>query len=117
MIGCDVQQMDAVTREILTNRELIALDQDPLGKQGWRASRNGFCELWKKPLTGGEMGVAIFNRDNKRQTARGHWSDLEIAGRFRIRDAGSQADQGESSSEITVDLEPHGCAVYRLTPA
>jgi alpha-galactosidase len=106
--------LDPVTREILTQKELIALNQDPLGKQGHRVSRNGFCELWKKPLAGGELGVALFNRDNKRQTARAHWSDLEISGRYRIRDLWIEQDRGEESSEISADLDPHGCAVFRF---
>jgi alpha-galactosidase len=117
MIGCDARRLDPDAREILTNRELIALDQDPLGRQGYRASRSGLCEVWKKPLTGGGLGVALFNRDNKRQAARAHWSDLEINGRFKVRNLWTQQDQADAESEIRADLDPHGCAVYRLTPA
>jgi alpha-galactosidase len=117
MIGCDTRSMDSLTREILTQKELIALDQDPLGKQGYRVSRNNYCELWKKPLAGGELGVALFNRGDKIQTARAHWSDLEISGRYRIRDVWAQQDRGEESAEINAELSPHGSAIYRFTPA
>jgi alpha-galactosidase len=116
MIGCDVAGMDEVTRGILTNREILAIDQDPLGKQGYRASRNGFCETWKKPLSGGDTAVALFNRGDKRQAARAHWSDLEIEGSHHIRDVWKHEDAGVSSTEVGAELEPHGCAVFRLSP-
>lgn len=117
MIGCDIANMDVATREILTNKEVIALNQDPLGKQGWRATRHGQTETWKKPLADGALGVALFNRGEKKQTVRAHWSDLEISGSYTLRDLWAHADQGVSASEIKAEVAPHGCAVFRLQPA
>ncbi|MCB0034334.1 MAG: glycoside hydrolase family 27 protein [Anaerolineales bacterium] len=116
MIGCDVTQIDAATLEILTNRDLIALNQDPLGRQGFRVARHGQTEIWKKPLANGELAVALFNRADKRQTVRAHWSDLEITGTYQGRDLWAGVDLGSLSTEISAAIPPHGCAVYRLTP-
>lgn len=117
MIGCDIANMDAATREILTNEEVIALNQDPLGKQGWRACRHGQTEIWKKPLAEGGLGVAFFNRGEKKQTVRAHWSDLEISGRYTIRDLWAHQDQGTSDTEFKADVAPHGCVALKLQPA
>ena len=117
MIGCDVRNMDDVTREILTNREAIAIDQDSLGQQGYRASRNGLCEIWKKPLTDGHLGVAIFNRGDKIQSIPAHWSDLEVSGTYQVRDLWAHKDMGVFDRAYTVDVEPHGCVMLRLNPS
>jgi len=62
LIGCDLEQLDAFTRDLLGNPEVIAVNQDPLGKQAVRISRNGFEEIWQKPLADGGRAVGIFNR-------------------------------------------------------
>jgi len=117
MIGCDIANMDSATREILTNLEVIALNQDKLGRQGWRASRHGQAEVWKKPLADGALGVALFNRGDKQKTVRAHWSDLEISGRYAIRDLWAHEDCGASDTEFSADVAPHGCVVLKLQSA
>ena len=117
MIGCDVRRIDPVSLETLTNAELIALNQDPLGKQGWRVARNGQTEVWKKPLTNGEIGVALFNRSDRRRVVTAHWSDLEIAGAYMMRDLWAHADLGVEETACKAEVPPHGCTVYRLKPA
>jgi alpha-galactosidase len=117
MIGCDVRNMDEVTRLILTNPEAIAIDQDPLGQQGYRASRNGMCEIWKKPLADGQLAVGLFNRGDKLRPVPVDWSDLEISGRYQVRDTWAHADLGIFDGSCSAEVEPHGCALLRLTPA
>lgn len=117
MIGCDVRTMDASTQAILTNRDLIALDQDPMGKQGYRVSRNGSVEVWKKPLIGGSYGVGLFNRSDKRRTVRAHWSDLEISGPYLAHDLWSGKDLGKIENEYSAEVPPHGCVILMLTQA
>ena len=114
MIGCDVRAMDAVTHEILTNHELIALDQDPLGSQGLRVARNGQCEIWKKTLADGDLGVGIFNRGDKARGVSVNSSDLEIEGRWRLRNLWAHEDQGSMEGGFNLDVRAHGCVVYRL---
>jgi alpha-galactosidase len=116
MIGCDVRNMDGATRAILTNREAIAIDQDLLGKQGYRASRNGAAEIWKKPLADGQLTVGLFNRGIKSHSIPVAWSDLEIGGKYQLRDVWAQADMGVFDSLYRAEVESHGCALLRLLP-
>lgn len=116
MLGCDVRSMDSSTHEILTNREAIAVDQDPLGQQGFRASRNGMAEIWKKPLADGQLAVGLFNRGDTIRPIPAPWSDLEISGDYQVRDLWAHADMGVFDSLYSVEVEPHGCALLRLVP-
>jgi hypothetical protein len=60
--GNDLSRMDADTRRILTNAEVIRVDQDLLGRQGRRVWRQGDLEVWVRTLAGGERAVVLFNR-------------------------------------------------------
>lgn len=117
MIGCDVANMDAATHAILTNRELIALNQDVLGVQGHRVARHGQAEIWKKPLAGGGLGVGLFNRGDKSRSVRAHWSDLGIDLPQQVRDLWAQRDLGVFDQEISAEVPGHGCAIFRLQAA
>lgn len=111
--SCDLRHMDSATREILTNREVIALNQDPLGKQGYWV---GPAEVWVKPLSGGALGVGLFNRGNERATVTAHWSNLEISGRYHVRDLWQHADLGVFEEKFSAEVAPHDCVILRLTP-
>ena len=115
MTACDLRSLDAATLAILTNREVIALNQDPLGKQGYAVLRAG-KEVWKKPLQNGDLGVGLFNRGIQRITITAHWSDLEISGKYKVRDLWQHADLGEFEGGYSAEVEPHGCTVLRLSP-
>ena len=116
MVGCDVRSMEGGTQVILTNREAIAIDQDPLGRQGYRASRNGMAEIWMKPLEDGQLGVGLFNRGDNTCPIPVSWSDLEISGKYQVRDLWAHADMGVFDSLYRTEVEPHGCALLRLIP-
>jgi alpha-galactosidase len=116
VIGCDLRNLDAISLEILSNPEVIALDQDPLGKQGSRICRLGRCEVWSKPLSNGDLGVGIFNRDDITRELNVPWSDLEIEGNWRVRDLWQHADLGVYEAQITIQLESHSCRILRLSP-
>ena len=62
MIGCDVREMDRETASLLMNREVLAVNQDALGKPARRVKQFGQCEVWKKPLADGSVAVALINR-------------------------------------------------------
>jgi len=117
IMGCDVRHMTAATREILLNREAIALDQDPLGKQGYCVGGgDGLVEIWKKPLSDGNLGVGLFNRERRPITMTAHWSDLEIHGAYKVRDLWTHEDRATCDEKFSADVDPHGCVLLRLTP-
>lgn len=116
MASCDLRSMDTATRDILMNPEMIAVNQDPLGKQGYRVYRSGKTEVWKKSLQNGELAVAMFNRDETARMVNVPWSDIEISGRYHARDLWALADLGILESMYSQEVEGHGSVVLRLAP-
>jgi alpha-galactosidase len=116
MATCDLRNMDADTQETLTNREIIAIDQDSLGKQGVRVFRDQDLEIWKKPLTGSEFAVALFNRRLKPERITADWECLGFKGGYQIRDVWAKQDLGVFAKSFSGDVPSHGTMVLRLSP-
>jgi alpha-galactosidase len=119
MIGADIRRLDAAALGILSNREVIALDQDALGRQGRRVGTRDGLEIWIKPLLFGDVGLGLFNRTAAPVTAVATLSDAGLSGTYAVRDLWAAADVGVVSGRegaIEAEVPGHGCAVYRLTP-
>jgi len=115
MAGCDLRTMSASTREILTNPEVLALNQDPLGKQGFRVSQIEGREVWKKPLQNGDLGVGLFNRGEATAVVTATWSDLGIEGRHAVRDLWARQDLEDASTAFSAEVPAHGSVLLRIT--
>lgn len=85
LLGNDLTKMSDETLAILTNRDVIALDQDRLGIQGYRARTVGTIEYWYKPLEGGDWALCLFNRGEEEATALLNWMALETSDSFSGR--------------------------------
>ncbi len=116
ILGCDLRSLDSISHETLSNQEVIALDQDPLGKQGYRVCRSGRSEIWVKPLQNRNLGVGIFNRSDLSQKLIASWSDLCITGRYLLRDLWQHVDLGVFEDHYAVDLPGHGSILLRFSP-
>ena len=102
--------MSPSTREILTNAEVIAVDQDPLGKQGTRVARAGETEVWRRDLVDGSCAVALFNRDAvEREIA------YDFAGRALVRDLWAREDLGEFRDGYAARVGPHDVVLLRTS--
>jgi len=108
IIGGDLTRLDAFTVGLLSNDEVIALDQDILGKQATPAYRSGSVEVWTKKLRGGAVAVAFFNRGERETVVSVPWSELGIHGRQAVRDLWRQRDLGEFADEMRVSVGEHG---------
>ncbi|MFQ5805626.1 MAG: glycoside hydrolase family 27 protein, partial [Phycisphaerae bacterium] len=117
LAACDLRNMDAQTKATLTNPEVIALDQDPLGVPAWRAKKLAEVEVWQKPLQGGDIGVGLLNRGDKPARISARWADLHISGTYRVRDLWAKADVGEHDQAIERRVAAHEMALLRLFPA
>jgi alpha-galactosidase len=115
LAGNDLSQMPPDTAAILTNREVIAIDQDPLGKQGDRVSAVGPMEIWAKPLKNGEKAVALFNREDTPLPMTLKLSEVGFAGGARARDIWQAKDLGKLQGNYTVTVPRHGVVLLRLT--
>ncbi|KAA2247290.1 alpha-galactosidase [Solihabitans fulvus] len=117
--GTDLRTMSPATREILTNRDLIAVDQDPLGAQG-RPVTDGADGHWalSKPLADGSRAVTLFNETDAPATISTTAAQLGLAPSvdYQLRDLWTHTTT-ESAGTITDTLPAHGSASYRVTPS
>ncbi|XP_010525385.1 PREDICTED: alpha-galactosidase 3 [Tarenaya hassleriana] len=122
LIGCDIRNMTAETFEILSNKEVIAINQDPLGVQGRRVNVNGEdgCEqVWAGPLSGNRLVVALWNRCSKPATITASWDvlGLESSISVSVRDLWKHEDMEENAAgSFGAQVDIHDCHMYVLTP-
>jgi alpha-galactosidase len=117
LIGCDLERLDAFTLNLLTNDEVLALDQDPLGRSAHRVATLGAVDVYSKELEDGGSALGFFNRGDVPHTVTAKLDRLGFGGRWRIRDLWRQKDVGEFTIDLPVTVEPHDVVLYRLTAA
>jgi alpha-galactosidase len=126
--GNDITGMSKETGEILTNREVIAVDQDSLGIQGFRYNSNDEdLEVWVKPLSHGDWAVCFLNRTEKEQKLQYDWSRHVIddglshtvlnpnTSSYAIRDLWKKRDLGTTRTRLLSEVGPHDVFMVRLT--
>ena len=114
--GNDIRSMSADTRMILTNTEVIAVDQDWGGKQGHKISDTGNLEVWRKPMSNGSVAVVLLNRGSGTATVSTTTSALGLgpASSYSVRDLWAHTT-GSSSGTISASVPAHGVAMYVVT--
>ena len=117
MMGCDVRNMNEATKIILLNKEIIAIDQDTLGRQGFRVMRKDGLEVWKKPLSGDRFAIALLNRNSTSKTLTAAWSEIELDStvRYDAYDVWKHAPVGKGLKTISSSLKPHETNVFVLS--
>ncbi|HEV2575662.1 MAG TPA: glycoside hydrolase family 27 protein [Acidobacteriaceae bacterium] len=114
LAGNDLATMTDETKAILMNKEVIAVDQDALGRQGDRVYTEGPIEVWSKPLSGA-IAVGIFNRQPKMLTAHVNFAKLGFSGAVRARDLWLHEDLGTLPVKYDVAIPAHGVLMLRVT--
>jgi alpha-galactosidase len=119
MAGNDVRDMADNTREILTNKEVIAVDQDSLGVQGTLVGENPpELQTWAKPLKDGSRAVVLFNRSGLATAMTVTWNRIGLRpGAASVRDLWAHADRGVHTGRFSATVQPHGVVMLRVTPA
>ena len=114
--GNDLSDMTADTRSILTNRDVIAVDQDALGVQGRRVQKDGDLEVWARPLKGGGRAVILLNRGAAPSKISFPWEVLGYpsALKLKVRDLWSHHDLPAASGMFSAEVAPHGVVMIRL---
>jgi len=138
LIGCDLSQLDPFTLDLLTNDEVIDIDQDALGKA---ASRRAQCntvsvmarllegtfaeglvshepqawgDVWARPLSDGTMAVGLFNRGEVRGVIAATWDMLGLEGPQPVRDVWRHKDLGDYDGSFSAMLPPHGSVLLKI---
>ncbi|MEO6028208.1 MAG: glycoside hydrolase family 27 protein, partial [Candidatus Binatia bacterium] len=114
--GHDVRSAAPDTVAMLTNREVIAIDQDPLGRPGRRVVQRGSLEVWSRPLSGERSAVGFFNRGTAPARIEATFSELGLTQRPVARDVWAERSLDVLESSIAADVEPHGVALLLLEP-
>lgn len=133
LLGNDLSSMSEETFSIITNKDVIAIDQDPLGIQGFRTAKNpDGLEYWFKPLENGDWAFCILNRGEEAAETVVDWQKFnltdELSGRstgfdscvYQLKDLwnkpAKRARKVTSAKDLKVTVAPHDVVLYRLTP-
>jgi len=116
LIGCDMTKMDAFTLGLLSNDEILAVSQDPLGKQASRVWKEGDWEIWEKDMEDGSKAAGIFNRSEIDAHVPAKWADLKISGKQSVRDLWRQKDLGTFDGTFETVVPRHGAVMVKISP-
>jgi alpha-galactosidase len=116
LAGNDLRNIAPDILEILTNREVIAVNQDKDGKQGRRVSKSGDKEVWARPLSGGAQAVALFNRGNAPAKVTIRWPELGLkSAPSHARDLWLHSDLKVEGAEFSTIVPAHGVLMLRVS--
>lgn len=130
LIGCPIEQLDAFTLNLLTNDEVITINQDPLGKSARLMADENGVQIWVKPLEDGSYALGLFNVANYGKTPETYfrWGDekprsftfdfkkVGLTGTYRLRDVWRQQDLGIFTDSFNTDIRHHGVVMLRVFP-
>jgi alpha-galactosidase len=114
LIGCDMTRLDEFTLNLLTNDEVLDVNQDALGRQAARIVKNGAAEIWAKDLEDGSKAVGLFNRGEDETTIVLKWSNLGLSGKLKVRDLWRQKDLGKFSGQFQTGVPRHGVVLLKV---
>lgn len=117
IIGSDLTKLDSFTLSLLANDEVIAIDQDSLGKQAARVFKSGGLSVWAKELEDGSKAVGLFNLGDSENEVTATWADLGISGKRAVRDLWQQENLGLFEREFQARVAPHGVVLVRISAA
>lgn len=115
LIGCDISKMDDFTLGLLSNDEVIALNQDILGKQAQQKVKTADYQVWVKELEDGSKAVGIFNLSDSYKTITVNWQDAGLGSTQKVRDLWRQKDLGAYANTFKTRVAPHGVTLIKVT--
>lgn len=113
LIGCDLQSLDEFTLNLLTNDEVLALDQDPLGYQARQALVDGDVQVWVKQLADGTQAFGIFNLGDKTAHYRLSFEKAGLPAKGNLRDVWRQQPAGAYDKEREFVIPSHGVVLMK----
>ena len=114
LIGCDLAQLDPFTLNLLSNDEVLEVDQDTLGQQAGKISNDANAEIWAKDMEDGSIVVGLFNRTEGEQRVEVQWTDIQLEGPHHVRDLWRQQDLGEFAGSFSAAVPRHGVELVRI---
>jgi hypothetical protein len=115
LIGCDLYKLDDFTLNLLTNDEVLALDQDALGSQAQQIIKKETYQIWVKSLDDGNKAIGIINLADVYQNISFKWSAIGLAGKLKVRDLWRQKNLGDFENLFTTKVAPHGVTLIKVS--
>lgn len=117
LLANDMSQMDAFTKNLLENDEVIAVSQDALGDQAMEVARDGDARVYAKKMADGSKAVGLFNTGtNAALTVTVKWTDLKIRGNREVRDLWRQKDLGRFKGAFSLPVTAHSAELVKILP-
>jgi alpha-galactosidase len=118
LLGCDLTKLDDFTLSLLSNDEVLDVNQDPLARQASLVFRDqpGQVEVWAKAMEDGSKAVGLFNRSPAETNITAKWSDLGISGKQTVRDLWRHRDAGAFDASFTAAVPSHGVVLVKISP-
>jgi alpha-galactosidase len=121
ILGNDLTKLDPFTKGLLTNDEVLDIDQDSLGKQAtsipWSVAPNSDLQVYAKPLEDGSLAVGLFNMGAARSEVTVSWEELGLRGEQSIRDLWRQKNLGEFQGKFSAAVAAHGVVLVKVSPS
>ena len=116
LIGGDISKIDDFTLNLLSNDEVIAVDQDVLGKEAKQIVANSIYQVWMKELEDGSHAIGIFNLSDKYQNISVSWNDIELKKSIskKVHDLWRQKNLGSFKDSFTSNVAPHGVTFIKV---
>ena len=116
MIGCDITKIDTETAGLLLNPEVLAVNQDILGRPGRRVRTIGNCDIWKKPLADGSVAIALINRGSSAQDVTLRAVDAGLLDSPKLaRNLWTQTDVADFTRELTQRVDAHQTILLKVS--
>ncbi len=114
LAGNDLSNMSPEVLQVLTNREVLAIDQDPLGVQGHRVWQEGPIDVWIKPLADGGTAVGLFNKGVSDEEVTVLFRELGVTDKVQVRDLWAKKDLGSFEKSFTSTVPRHGVVLLKI---
>jgi len=114
LLGADMSQFDAFTTNLMTNPEILAVDQDRLVKAASRISQRERLEVWARPLEDGTIAVGLFNRGLQAARVSATWAELGLRGAQPVRDVWLHKNLASANGGVTAMVPAHGVVMLKI---
>lgn len=114
LLGCDLERLDDFTLNLLTNDEVLAIDQDPLGNQAVPVIKESDIQVYKKNLADGNQAIGIFNIGKNTHKYTLKFKDAGLTGKLKLRDVWRQKDLGAFDGQYSVTIPSHGVQLLKV---
>ena len=127
MAGNDIRKMNQATKNILTNKDVIAVDQDSLGIEGFKYNDKDSLQTWFKPLNNGDWAACFLNRSSVSKPVTFNWQDENVSDTlfnkaldartvtYKLRDLWTKKDAGTTKKPLKATIASHDILMFRLT--